>query len=176
MCHLQHSFHSLAHIARVHQPRKNCHVRAQRMPNLTDNHVASWSYTLIMLTPEPMLTRRYGNKSSRSICTNCFWPSKCVKASCLIACTKICHICHLLRLHNRKSRRSKTTYCHEQPGLPGMCNLVISEVWCTLNKKFAPDTRHAISSSLSMVIPSCSLKMSAYLKAPPPVALADEFE
>lgn len=58
-----------------------------------ENNISNCSYgkqsksciTLIMLTPDPILTRRYGNKSLWSICTNSFWPSICVKASCRIA-------------------------------------------------------------------------------------------
>lgn len=41
--------------------------------------------TLIMLTPEPMFTSKYGNSSFWSICTNSLWPSICVKASWRIA-------------------------------------------------------------------------------------------
>lgn len=44
--------------------------------------------TFIMLTPDPILTRRYGYKSLWSICTNSLWPSLWVKASCRIAYIK----------------------------------------------------------------------------------------
>lgn len=50
----------------------------------------------------------------------------------------------------------------------------ITEIEChknpTSRRKFAPATRQSISSSLSKIIPSLSLKRSAYLYAPPPVA------
>jgi hypothetical protein len=52
-------------------------------------------------------------------------------------------------------------------------NVVIGIQDPTLSKKLAPATRQSISSSLSRLTPSLSLKRSANLYAPPPVAFSE---
>lgn len=53
----------------------------------------------------------------------------------------------------------------------GNTNMILHQT-TTLSKKFAPATRQSISSSLSRLTPSLSLKRSANLYAPPPVAFS----